>query len=314
MLSADVNGDAQPDAILISHALDASGLPMNISVALGRGDTWDAGAMLWFKSHASTSTLGPGLAAQHLLADMNDDLLQDVVVVLGGNIYVLFSNGSAFYPVLSEPYNLGIANTTGGSTRRLQQAPCEEASPANTPFSARLWRAASRNKLHGNRRTGAVQPALQECHEAAEGSPHTAMRRGTTALPMSARQRAASAHLAAMAKASAKEGRGQGPFVALGEGLLDMSAGPGPQPDAHSETRRALQQTPTGGGSHLPTNVAALPRGAFGTLQQVRVLATLSRELATSCTWHTGGVRLMSNVPGEQLLLACPSGGTRALS
>lgn len=59
---ADTTGDALPEGVMISKHLDASGLPMRVSVARGLGDSWEETAAVWFVSEDKSPTYGPGLS------------------------------------------------------------------------------------------------------------------------------------------------------------------------------------------------------------------------------------------------------------
>lgn len=122
MLHADVNGDALPDAVMISRTHGDLGLPTQVTVAEGRGDSWGAPRM-WYASAAATNISGSCIYA---LADLNDDELSDLVVINGLDVLVAYSSGSAFVPPAvsssSAPAPLADTDVSGQRSRRSLRA------------------------------------------------------------------------------------------------------------------------------------------------------------------------------------------------
>lgn len=293
-LHADVNGDALPDGVLVSLFLDASGLPLTISVALGRGDAWDQSAPVWYQSPATSPHSGPGLSATptYLLADINDDLMKDLVVVQGDLVYTLLSSGSSFVPQLVAPgTNATVAPVVGpqavGAGRRLHQEHDELGPELSGGEGSRPGREAKAEGGRGglSRRRRAALQALRNgaspIHKDDDAVSATSADGPSVAsgpqLPsmFSARQLVASKRLLAHTRSLASAS--QSPPLLQPQQWADA------QQDAG---RRRLQS----GGAPLA------------------LLAVLAPGIRTQCAWYSYGVQLVLNAPGDQLLLACPDG------
>lgn len=83
---------------MLTKACTSIGIPASIRVALGQGDSWGADR-LWYSAPAAAVNSSTSV---YMLADMNDDELADVVVLdptgTGVDVYVIYSNGTAFSP------------------------------------------------------------------------------------------------------------------------------------------------------------------------------------------------------------------------
>lgn len=261
-----MTGDGIPDGVLVSYKLGEEDLPLSISVAVGQGDGWSVNATTWFSAPPSNVSSGTD-RPRYILADLNDDLKQDVVVVYGSKLFALYSHDNGFAPRY-------VPNTENNDTQ---------------PVAASLLsksRKAKRRSL------------LSQTPGKHTSSDHSSNSRQTVPRRFSDRQAAAGKRL--LSHIAARQdilGQGAGMAFSTSSAAVythgdEASTGRWPKELRHAYRRSLLQ------------SISASDRNSN---TSVELLATLSSDLA-ACTFHPYGVNLAPNVPGSQLLLACPSG------
>lgn len=210
-----------------------------------------------------------------LLADVNDDLRADLVVIFDSTVYALYANGTAFLPqYLTTNSSVTASAASGGSIR--QQAQLRLRSTlADLRGHARSLLANSYAALtaSGNSKSG------DGTHEPAPAA------RGTDALSL--RQKASSQSVVASVTANRH----------LHRAVLRTN---------HSRLLTADGQHP-----HKPvagTRASFLGDSMSGGGRQVRLLGMLDIGDLAVCQIHPYGVDIALNVPGDQILVACPSG------
>lgn len=292
LVCADVDGDMLPDGVLITDDLDAEGLPMNVSVARGLGDGWGP-PQVWFKSQFNTSTYSPDssnpVSTTYLLADINDDSKADLILVLGQSIYALYSSGTGFAPQYV-PVAASNLSSTNGRRSLKANANADSASVAGLPGGLTAFRRKLLKVLDArlSMPAAASAPGMLAALADTAGT-HTPVEHGgqdnALAWPMSVRQRAAGRWLQDRAQLNAVTSGWPQLFEARADAATAHA------PDGASRRLQQLSGNPVPG-----MNIALL-----GTMA-----ANVTDTIAL-CSWHSYGVSLLAEVPGDQLLLACPS-------
>lgn len=228
--------------------------------------------------------------------------MQDVVIFLGSTLYVLYSNGTAFVPV----YANGTSSAPSINRRRLSQASTARGAGFKGTGEAGQGADEGTAVLDGLSRRRAALQAFQARYEksrqAAEVEAEAGPASGTSSMwPLSVRQQGASKRLLEHARAQmvvAAANAGKSPNDTSSQPLLvDLAYHSPSSGDSASSgdsgraagSRRRLQQT--------AANKNQAP------------LAVFNRNIAGCWFPLSYGVQLVSNVPGDQLLMLCNSGG-----
>lgn len=296
---ADVNGDALPEPIMISRERTSLGLPTHVRVAKGRGDSWDAGTC-WYSAVSSGSN---AVRSTYAMADMNDDEMADLVVVTSNlDVYVIYSSGSAFVPPTS-------------SRRRSLLAAASNNEGQIDPFTLRAARSKSAALLEGVGAAASGRTLLD-----AAGGASIADGSGPTQLSINQQRLGAESGVLAHATFAHNYHRACTAELALvhwpevapecednfNPEVLEEDVAP------RAPFRRMLRNANTTRATHRSLaerrelQQATAAAGAYW-------LGTLPDYMA-ECTLHPNGLPLLQNVPGQQLIFSCRTGGLRVTS
>lgn len=275
----------------MSRSVDASGLPSQVSVSLGRGDGWAQPAR-WYTSSAPVNTSLPSSReSSFALADLNDDEMADLVVISGVTVYALYSSGNAFTSTL--------ARTAARSLRAVAAL-----DPANPEAGAQAEAQSTRKR----RRLHAAEAAEADVADSADEAVRlrqllqasTGAGSLATYLPSMLSMRQAAQQSAAQVAKSL-------PGVFLTRPDSCDAAWGAAWPNAAPECATSSSSDPSPSSSDDFPAVRA-PRPAASSPLAVS-LGSLPSTLL-DCWMHPTGIPLLHNAEGQQLLFVCPTGGS----